>query len=155
MMTGLLNRRGLAERLEGEWHNYLGHEIAFVCVDLDRLKHINDTYGHAAGDFAIRLVAQGIQRSMPRDALGARIGGDEFVVFLPEAGDGGAERFVRRFERALVQLNGEEQRAFPVTASAGFAVKRLGALDTIEKCMQASDHEMYRVKVARRTARTD
>ena len=155
MMTGLLNRRGLVERLESAWPDYIGREIAFVCVDLDRLKHINDTYGHAAGDFAIRLVAQGIQRSMPRDALGARIGGDEFVVFLPEAGDGGAERFVQRFECALVQLNGEEQRAFPVTASAGFAVKRLGALDTIEKCMQASDHEMYRVKAARRAARTD
>lgn len=149
MMTGLLNRRGLLEKLEPEWQDLLGRSVAFVCIDMDRLKRINDTYGHAAGDYAIRLVGRAIQQALPKKGLGARIGGDEFLVFLPEAGDGEPEALVRSFNAALDELNRQEDRSFQVTASAGYQVKRLEALDTIEHCIQLSDRQLYRVKEAR------
>ena len=91
MMTGLLNRRGLLERLEPTWRELTGRSVAFVCIDMDYLKQINDTYGHAAGDYAIRLVGQALRQALPHHGLGARIGGDEFVAFLPEAGCGEAD----------------------------------------------------------------
>ena len=62
---------------------------------MDHLKWINDTYGHAAGDFAIRLVGQAIHETLPEGAVGSRIGGDEFVVFLAEGVK--AEAFAKAF----------------------------------------------------------
>lgn len=154
LLTGLLNRRGLMEQVEPVWHGLLGQRVAFVCMDMDHLKQINDTYGHAAGDFAIRLVGSAIQKALPQGAAGARIGGDEFVVFLPEAGSGEPEAFLNRFQKALEALNLKEDRTFTVTASAGFAVKRLNEMDTVEHCIQLSDRELYKAKEARRTARS-
>ena len=155
MMTGLLNRRGLMERLEPAWRGMLGRQVAFVCVDMDHLKQINDTYGHAAGDYAIRLVGRAVQAALPPGALGARIGGDEFVVFLPAAGNGQADALALAIDRALAALNREEDRAFTVTASVGYAVRRLDETDTIERCIQLSDRQMYRVKEAHHAARED
>jgi len=85
--------------------------------------------------------------------MAARIGGDEFVVFLAE--DGEADRFERSFEETLLRLNGEEDRTFAVTASVGTAVRKLNEMDTIERCIQQGDREMYRVKEARHMKRTD
>ena len=155
MLTGLLNRRGLMERVEPQWRELLGRRIAFVCVDMDRLKQINDGYGHAAGDYAIRLVGRAIQAALPPEAAGARIGGDEFAVFLPSAEGGEADAFAGAFGRELDRLNREENRSFAVTASVGFAVIRLSELDTIEQCIQASDRQMYRNKEARHSARAE
>ena len=151
-LTGLLNRRGLNEQVEPLWHSLLGHEIAFICIDMDHLKAINDNFGHAAGDFAIKLVAKAIQRSLPAEAAGARMGGDEFVVFLPKAGNGEADSFVRTFEKTLKRMNREEKRSFPVTASAGIGAVTLSAADTVESCIQASDRAMYLIKEERRRA---
>lgn len=153
MMTGLLNRRGLMERLEPIWHSLVGVTSAFVSIDMDRLKHINDNYGHAAGDFAIRLLGRAIQAAMPRDGVAARIGGDEFLVFLPSAGCGEADAFLERFDRTLDRLNAEENRSFAVSASAGCTVIRLNELDTIESCIHDSDTRMYQVKEEHHAAR--
>ena len=149
MLTGLLNRRGLVEQVEPVWHMLIGKKIAFICIDLDKLKVINDTFGHAAGDFAIRLVGRAIHDSLPSGAAGARIGGDEFVVFLPEAGNGIAEKFTGDFEACLEKLNKKEKRSFKVCASVGCAIRQLGDSDTIEKCIQESDRILYKVKEER------
>lgn len=153
MMTGLLNRRGLNEKLQPRWYEMTGRKVAFVCVDMDCLKQINDTYGHAAGDYAICLVGKALQEALPTGADVARIGGDEFVVFLPSAGNGEADLFAREFERVLERLNQEEDRSFSVTASLGYAVRRLNGMDTIAQCVQESDRQMYKVKETRHLAR--
>lgn len=149
MMTGLLNRRGLVERLEPEWKGMVGRSIAFVCIDMDRLKKINDTYGHAAGDFAIRLLGRAIRHVLPGDALGARIGGDEFIVFLPDVGEKEAEGFVFKLNEELLRLNQEEKRSFQVMASAGFRVIQLKDEVGIEGCIQESDKALYKIKEER------
>jgi diguanylate cyclase (GGDEF)-like protein len=75
-----------------------------------------------------------------------RIGGDEFVIFLPNAGNGAADQLADRFQEALTDLNREENRAFIVTASAGFAVVKPDRLLSIEECIRASDRELYKIK---------
>ena len=152
LMTGLLNRRGLMERLEPMWPGLAGRSTAFVSIDMDRLKQINDNFGHAAGDFAIRLLARAIQASLPRDGVGARIGGDEFLVVLPAADSGEAEDFLARVDRTLEALNAQERRSFTVSASAGCTVLSLDGLETIEDCIHASDTRMYQVKEAHHRA---
>ena len=148
-LTGLLNRRGMMELIEPMWRSLSGQEIAFICIDMDHLKTINDTFGHAAGDFAIRLVARAIQRSLGEGAAGVRLGGDEFLIFLPDAGNKAADKQVRDFTGALEALNREEERSFHVSASAGFSVVRLEPGMTIDECIRASDQDLYRVKEAR------
>ena len=153
LLTGLLNRRGFMERLEPIWHNLAGATVAFISIDMDRLKHINDNFGHAAGDFAIRLLARAIKAALGKDGVGARIGGDEFLIFLPSAGNGEADAFLAHFDQALDRLNAEEDRSFTVSASAGCTTKRLTELDTIEGCIHDSDTRMYQIKEARHRAR--
>lgn len=149
MLTGLNNRRGLLERVEPIWRDLIGQRVAFVCIDMDHLKWINDTYGHAAGDFAIRLVGQAIHETLPEGAVGSRIGGDEFVVFMAEGVK--AEAFAKAFEERLRRLNEAENRSFTVTASIGVSVKKLNEMDTIESCVRTGDKALYRAKEARHT----
>ena len=105
------------------------------------------SHGHAAGDFAIRLVGQAICETLPEGAVGSRIGGDEFVVFMAEGAK--AEVFAKAFEETLRRLNEAEDRSFTVTASIGLMVKRLDEMDTIESCVRTGDKALYRAKEAR------
>ena len=75
LLTGLHDRCGLLEKVEPIWRELIAQRIAFVCIDVDHLKWINDAYGHAAGDFAIRLVGQAIRETLPEGAIGSRIDG--------------------------------------------------------------------------------
>ncbi len=145
-MTGLLNRRGLLESVEPLWRTLTGTEIAFICIDMDYLKHTNDTFGHAAGDVAICLIGRAIRKSLPEGAMGARTGGDEFIVFLPDAGQDRASQFVHRFQTVLNEITQEEKRSFTVSASAGFKVVRPDADTTADECIRASDRILYQIK---------
>ena len=145
-MTGLLNRRGLLESVEPLWRSVTGREIAFICIDMDYLKHTNDTFGHAAGDVAITMISRAIRKVMPEGALGARTGGDEFIIFLPDAGNDKAARLVHRFSMALQELNQTERRSFTVSASVGFKIIRPDMGTTVDECIRASDRILYQIK---------
>ena len=157
VLTRLLNRRGLEEQLAPVWQQLCskGENAAFVSFDMDRLKNINDTYGHQAGDYAIRLTANAIRRSAPKEAILARVGGDELLALLPRADKQAAERYIRNFENELKYLNETENRAFTVEASCGAVVFRLDELSTIEECIKKSDEAMYRVKDKHHARRKD
>ena len=154
VMTRLLNRRGLEEQLNPIWTRLCAKRdaVCFVCFDLDGLKKINDTYGHQAGDYAIRLVAEAIRRAAPKDAILARIGGDEFLAVLPQTGEKAAMQFEKDFEEQLRALNLRENRAFDALASCGWKVFRLSPLASLEECIRLSDEELYRRKTERHAA---
>ena len=157
VLTRLLNRRGLEEQLALLWPQLCARRehVVFVSFDMDRLKQINDTYGHQAGDLAIRLTGNAIRKAAPKEAILARIGGDEFLAVLPRANLQAAEQYIKNFEKELKALNRQEMRAFTVEASCGATVTRLDSYSTIEECIQRSDDEMYRVKEKRHTARKE
>src|SRR5690606_8672369 len=99
-LTGCLNRRSLLPaagdliaRCSGT-----GSGVAFVLIDLDNFKQINDLNGHAAGDRVLRETTDRIRALLPRDALVARLGGDEFACVLPydSADPEALDRLVRR-----------------------------------------------------------
>ena len=92
-------------------------------------------------------MGQAIHETLPEGAVGSRIGGDEFVVFMAEGRK--AEAFVEAFEKRLFYLNQEEDRSFTVTASIGVTVKELNETDTIESCVRTGDRAPYRAKEAR------
>jgi diguanylate cyclase (GGDEF)-like protein len=155
VLTGLNNRRGMEETVHPMWDQLCRRRanVALISFDLDYLKTINDTFGHQAGDFAIRLVASAIRESMPEKAVTARMGGDEFLAFVPDISEREAKKLPEMFEKRMEEKNQKENRSFRVQASCGCWTACLDANMTFEDCMQASDQVMYRVKAERHVQR--
>ena len=147
-MTRLLNRRGLEERLQPEWQGLCARRenMTFITFDMDHLKDINDTYGHQAGDYAIRSLAMAMHAAAPKEAVIARMGGDEFLAVIPGADKKAAEGFIKRFEKELEENNKREKRSFEVECSCGIYIAKLDEMSTLEHCIRLSDEEMYREK---------
>jgi len=121
-LTGLLNHRAFQERLGQELDRARREDypVSLVALDVDNLKEINDSTGHAAGDEALRLLSQALlSRLRPSDICG-RVGGDEFVIALPKVDVQQAEEIVARFLSAASAIAVGPARTF-VTISAGIA----------------------------------
>ena len=114
--------------------------------DMDNLKPINDTYGHSAGDDALQTVASVLRRLQWNGAVSARIGGDEFLLFLPECDDAGAEKALAAIEADLELLNRENGTKYEAAMSTGWYTTKLDSGVTLERCIRESDERMYAVK---------
>lgn len=146
-LTGCLNRRSLEQRMKIEQDRNLrnGEPLACVFFDLDHFKHINDAYGHEAGDSAlkhtVRLISD-LLRSV--DALG-RFGGEEFMVLMPNTDLKGAADAANRMRQALMRTKLEIQgKVVPLSASFGAAV--LGRNERPEDLVRRADAAMYEAK---------
>ena len=105
-MTGLLNRAGYEAATRRELLSLRpGHLLSLALIDLDDLKWVNDQHGHAAGDAAIRALADSLRATCRTTDYLARIGGDEFAVILMDADAHAAERIVGRFLQELWSRN--------------------------------------------------
>ena len=125
-LTGLLNRAYFDQFLAVEVRRSkrYGESFAAAMVDIDRFKHFNDTYGHAAGDEALRTVAGVMRRSVRRSDLIARYGGEELVLVMPRTT---LEQARKRLESIREAVAAEEivlpkrQKSVTITVSAGVA----------------------------------
>ena len=127
-----------------------GEPVGVALLDLDRFKAVNDRFGHAAGDAVLAHVA-GVLRSEARTGdVAARLGGEEFVLLLPDTDPGGArqvaERLVGALRCAVVPVEGGE---VTVTASIGVAAWAPGEGD-LAPALRRADRAMYRAKGAGR-----
>lgn len=117
-LTGLLNRRSL----DGVVHSLLRENVRFTAAicDLDRFKLLNDEHGHDTGDRALRLFADALRSVVRNGDFVARMGGEEFVLILPESHKSNGSRVLERARLELVlQLSGQAMP--PFTFSAGVA----------------------------------
>ncbi len=150
-LTGLYNRRAFAEQLAQAFarEDRQSGRLALVLLDLDHFKKLNDTFGHAAGDAALKNAADVLRRQRGGD-VAARYGGEEFVVMLPGANEAGAARFAERLraaiEHATIEFGG---RSLAVTASLGVAIWPGDAADA-ESLLDAADRALYAAKAAGR-----
>jgi diguanylate cyclase (GGDEF)-like protein len=142
-LTGLSNRRAFDALFDEELYRAKRTQrpLTLMLVDLDGLKTINDDHGHAAGDAALKLVADVLRANRRTDRC-ARLGGDEFVVLLPDTGLAGASGVA---ERLVGAVRGAAEFAFPVTLSLGIAcTSRDGA--TPQELHHSADTAMYAAK---------
>ena len=150
-LTGLGNRRLLDERLELAWENCArdGEWLTVVLVDIDHFKAFNDTYGHQAGDQALKQVARALQRCTHRASdLAARYGGEEFCILLPRTAQDGAERFAEHIVEAVRQLaiiHGGGINGL-VTISAGVATQRPESSGSATDLIGRADAALYQAK---------
>jgi diguanylate cyclase (GGDEF)-like protein len=104
-LTGLLNRRAFEEHarmLKKEQANH-AKPYSLILFDVDRLKHINDQFGHLAGDEVLRLVAQAARQRVRKSDIVYRLGGDEFAVLLPQTSLAVADEVSKRVETAVME----------------------------------------------------
>lgn len=122
-LTGLYNRRHLAERLDGElaYVQRHGGSMSVLMVDIDRFKAVNDTHGHAVGDEVLRAVAQQLAGVMRREDVLARYGGEEFLIIARGIDQSGAMAFGERVREAMNGVTVPAEGGEPMTVSVGIA----------------------------------
>jgi diguanylate cyclase (GGDEF)-like protein len=152
-LTGLPNTRFLFMHLTRELSRAerLNSELALMVMDLDNFKEINDTYGHNAGDRALREVARILRAGIRPYDICIRYAGDEFVVVLAGCGADEAERKRLELQRGVDDLVFEARpgRRVPVSISVGAAIFPKDG-DGYEAIMAAADNRMYRDKTFRK-----
>jgi diguanylate cyclase (GGDEF)-like protein len=135
-LTGIANRRAFDEAVRRAQSG--PGEIAVLLVDTDRFKQINDSFGHAAGDAALRSIARALDGQVHERDLLARLGGDEFAVLLPEVTETAARETATRMVLAVRDIPN-----CPATLSIGIAV---GHTTDLPHLLEQADAAMYRAK---------
>ena len=126
-----------------------GKSGMMIFADLDHLKQINDGFGHAEGDFAIKTIAKLLRSEFPEDAVLARIGGDEFVVVVLTQKASFAD-FVRdRSARVMESFNSSCEKPYYVEASIGIVEFNCDEAN-INDLIRQSDEALYEAKLHRR-----
>jgi diguanylate cyclase len=151
LLTQLPNREAWQERLHFEysrWQRY-GHPLTVSVVDIDLFKRINDTYGHKAGDRVLQLVARELQGRLRATDFIARIGGEEFVLLLPETGMNEAVSVLDKLrgyvEKLPFHFGGNP---VSITFSSGLAEFVRG--DSEDNAFERADRALYRAKATGR-----
>ncbi len=143
--TGAINSRFFHHLLQMEIERSVNSPRTFslAFVDLDNFKQVNDIYGHLAGDDLLQQVVEIAQRSLRRDDIIGRVGGDEFALLLPDTDYAGANRTFERI-RQQIQETMEDQNK-PVTMSMGGVTFERAPL-SVQAAMQQADALMYAAK---------
>lgn len=144
-LTGLYNRRFAEQRLTAEVARSArkGHPLMVVLLDLDKFKYINDTYGHPAGDLVLQEFAATLNRAIRGGDLAVRMGGDEFLLILPECNHAQLQLVLDRVGPLEVDWEG---RKFPIKYSVGW--KEYASGDQPESMLVAADQALYANKRA-------
>lgn len=154
-LTGLYNRRGmeklgteLLEKARSE-----GSTMTIICADIDRLKPINDTYGHEAGDNAITQAAKAILEAMPEHSVCVRTGGDEFCILAAGMSSDETDLSIGRIHKILDEYNDRNGLPYTVGCSCGYASAPACEIGSIDDIMKRADANMYDIKVKKKALR--
>jgi diguanylate cyclase (GGDEF)-like protein/PAS domain S-box-containing protein len=151
-LTGLFNRRGL--QVVGEQALYKarrdGIGAVMLFLDLDGLKQINDTFGHGAGDAALRALADVLRAEVRESDIAARIGGDEFAVLLFDKDGEAAERVVERITAATASAREEQSLPCDLSVSVGACEIDPRMPGSVEDLLAQADRSMYDGKLGLR-----
>jgi two-component system, cell cycle response regulator len=153
-LTGLYNRRYVFAHLNEllDRRSEGGNETAVMLFDIDHFKLVNDRHGHPAGDDVLRELAERAVRQVRSVDLVGRLGGEEFVVVMPETSLAGAVVVAERFRVAVAEepfIPQGQSEKLPVTVSVGIAVTGEGP-DTIDTLLKRADDALYAAKHAGR-----
>lgn len=151
-LTGLNNRRGFLtlarDRLRLSRRN--DEKMLVLFADMDGLKQINDTHGHAAGSEAIRLISDILRASLRDSDVLARWGGDEFVALLANTTGEKCDKMIARLRESLTKFNETSGLPYPLDVSIGTQAIEPDSDTPLDELIAAADEEMYQNKRSRR-----
>ncbi len=146
-LTGLPNRFAYEERLEQEYERWKRYRspLSIIVLDVDHFKRINDTYGHQAGDKALRIIAKELAMALRKTDFIGRYGGEEIVILMPETDADSAliaaEKLRNRIESTGFHFR---EKKVTITVSCGISEYRQG--DTPESAFERADQALYKAK---------
>lgn len=145
-LTELYNRRYFTEELkkEADRARRLNQPFTIISLDLDYLKKINDTYGHMAGDIAIKAIADVMKKNARSIDIPARLGGEEFSILLPGIDSNGGMVAAERIRAAIE--NEEVPQIGKITASIGVGTYPEHSMN-VDELVEMTDQAMYRSKI--------
>jgi len=146
-LTGALNRRAMEEAARRETARSVrhGHSLCMIVIDNDNFKHLNDTRGHAAGDYALQALVRRVKATLRNQDFLARTGGEEFAILLPDTPAFAAIATAERVRRAIESLEVPfETGPIQMTVSAGVA--QFDPACGWEGMMRRADGAMYEAK---------
>ncbi|MHC4697331.1 MAG: diguanylate cyclase [Planctomycetota bacterium] len=147
-LTGLVNRRAALERLHENWVSADRHDEPLACVmlDIDHFKSVNDTFGHAIGDVALKETAEVMRSAARIEEHLSRIGGEEFLLVCPKTSEDGAAMVAERLRRAVQSHTIKaDQKALTITVSLGVAERSPDMLSP-DDLLIAADRALYAAK---------
>lgn len=147
-LTRLYNRRYLNTRMVEEWARTIRHNkpLTILLSDADNFKKINDNFGHDKGDEVLKGIAEIVRKNIRKEDIGARFGGEEFVIVLPDTSSKDALVIAERI-RGCSEAKFYEWAGRPVTLSIGLATFPDLQLKSFEELVQAADQAMYAAKL--------
>jgi diguanylate cyclase (GGDEF)-like protein len=147
-LTGLLNRRGFLSA--ASWYIALAkrNKSSFICIyiDLDKLKSINDTYGHAHGDIAIKAIAAILNKTFRKTDVIGRMGGDEFTVLALDYSESGYNRIIKQIDFLVEEYNRENDNPWKLGYSCGIALSSQEHGFDIDTLLKFADQALYKEK---------
>lgn len=147
-LTGLYNRRAFFESVQKELARVRRSGVGFslLLMDIDFFKQVNDTYGHAAGDAVLRILADTLRSTLRVVDVAARMGGEEFAILLPETQENEAHRVAERLRQAIAAAEAHVGvHTIRVTISIGVAALSANTPDP-DTLLHAADEALYAAK---------
>lgn len=149
-LTGLANRRHFIEQSEKEIARTLRYErpMSLLMLDIDHFKDINDTHGHNAGDISLQMFATHCQEALREIDIIGRVGGDEFVIILPETDVAGAHELAERLCQSIASqtMTTEKGASIGLTVSIGLTTLAVGGEANLDSLLSQADEALYRAK---------
>jgi len=151
-LTGLVNRRVAEEHLAAEASRCgrNGHPLTVVCFDLNDFKQINDTYGHLAGDLVLKHFGRRLQSAVRKSDTAARMGGDEFLIVLPDCTTSQVQILIARLRPMDIEWGGVK---IPICFSAGWVGYEKS--ETPEQLLERADRSLYAEKRSGKTLKME
>jgi diguanylate cyclase (GGDEF)-like protein len=147
-LTGLLNRRGFLS-MASQYLSLAQRRMSpFICLyfDLDKLKYINDTFGHEQGDVAIKSIATILTNTFRKTDVIGRMGGDEFTVLAFDCSESGYEQLLKRMDIAVSEYNRTNNNPWELAYSSGMASSRQEHDFNIDTLLRRADKALYKIK---------
>jgi diguanylate cyclase (GGDEF)-like protein len=151
-LTGLNNRRGFALLANGlfKFARRAGHQLCLLYIDMDSLKHINNTFGHAEGDTALNHFARILTETFRDSDVIARMGGDEFAVLTLDANENNMAVLQSRLQSNVDAYNLISIRGYALSFSLGIIQVDLNSIFTVDSLLVKADAAMYDHKQAKK-----
>ena len=147
-LTALVNRRGLAMVCEHHFELANRHKkpLTLLFIDIDRMKGINDSFGHPEGDRALMDTARVLAMTFRKSDVLARLGGDEFCVLMTESTGEGPDVAIARLQEKVKAFNADRGRQYTLSLSVGAARYDPAAPASLDALLEQADRAMYRQK---------